>query len=337
MFGSVVIEVALGLVFTFLLFSIVLTSLQEGIESVFKGRAKFLERAIGELLDQNTDTRGDNVRAFFEHPLVFPLFFGSFDQAKGRFRSNLPSYIPGASFAKAAEDLGRSGAINSEQLRRVVDLADSLSAGGATTVQHQLEAWYDSAMERLTGQYKRNTHAWVFAIGLAAAVIGNVSAVRIGDALARNQQMRQDVGAAAGAIANQQGVQSLIAKRIQDEATAAGLPIGWDFKSGDPAAENFTGKDTSWYVAHVFGWLITALAGLLGAPFWFDMLQRIVQLRGAIKPAADAPPTAPATAAGTATDLRAPTAASPAGGQRFGDELPRWRDGFESQFGEIAP
>jgi hypothetical protein len=28
------------------------------------------------------------------------------------------------------------------------------------------------------------------------------------------------------------------------------------------------------------GWLVTARAGMLGAPFWFDLLQKITNLRG---------------------------------------------------------
>jgi hypothetical protein len=28
------------------------------------------------------------------------------------------------------------------------------------------------------------------------------------------------------------------------------------------------------------GWLVTAAAALFGAPFWFDLLQRLVNLRG---------------------------------------------------------
>ena len=31
----------------------------------------------------------------------------------------------------------------------------------------------------------------------------------------------------------------------------------------------------------VVGWLITALATLFGAPFWFDALQQFVRLKGA--------------------------------------------------------
>jgi hypothetical protein len=30
----------------------------------------------------------------------------------------------------------------------------------------------------------------------------------------------------------------------------------------------------------VLGWVITALATLFGAPFWFDTLQQIIRLKG---------------------------------------------------------
>lgn len=42
--------------------------------------------------------------------------------------------------------------------------------------------------------------------------------------------------------------------------------------------------DRGWNWSHLltalFGWLITALAASLGAPFWFETLQRFVNIRG---------------------------------------------------------
>jgi hypothetical protein len=59
---------------------------------------------------------------------------------------------------------------------------------------------------------------------------------------------------------------------------AAGLPIGW---SGSAAPSLFAGK---WAWANALlvplGWLVTALACTLGAPFWFDALGKLVRLRG---------------------------------------------------------
>ena len=38
--------------------------------------------------------------------------------------------------------------------------------------------------------------------------------------------------------------------------------------------------DCSHKYINILGWLITALAVSLGAPFWFDLLNRLVKLRG---------------------------------------------------------
>ena len=53
-----------------------------------------------------------------------------------------------------------------------------------------------------------------------------------------------------------------------------GLPFGWDKE----AVQYMNGLN--WIYAAA-GLIITALATLFGAPFWFDTLQRFVQLRGA--------------------------------------------------------
>src|SRR5262249_26918130 len=34
---------------------------------------------------------------------------------------------------------------------------------------------------------------------------------------------------------------------------------------------------------HVWGWLLTAIAGSLGAPFWFDILNKVINLRSSGK------------------------------------------------------
>ena len=40
-------------------------------------------------------------------------------------------------------------------------------------------------------------------------------------------------------------------------------------------------QDSGGWVLKVIGWLITGLAVALGAPFWFDLLNKLVNLRGA--------------------------------------------------------
>jgi hypothetical protein len=49
------------------------------------------------------------------------------------------------------------------------------------------------------------------------------------------------------------------------------LPIGW---TSFPPVLNAD------FLLQVAGWLMTASTTLFGAPFWFDLLQRAVQMRG---------------------------------------------------------
>lgn len=299
MFGSVVLEVAGGLVLTFLLFSIILTSLQEGIEAFLKGRAKYLEQAIGELLDQqNTETRKNNLAAFFNHPLIFPLFSGAYQPAS----HNLPSYIHKTNFATAVQDLVANKTITSTQLTAAMDIANKVTGGVATDVQKWLEDWYDSAMERVSGRYQRNTRLWLFGIGLAAAIGGNINTIDIATALSTSQQLRENMAALAPEIQQNLviGDNSKICKKddkkcessspaaemLKKELTDVKLPVGWHEAPVfcNPLCTKGCAISTA---QHFSGWLITALAGLLGAPFWFDLLNKFMNFRSSIKPDED--------------------------------------------------
>ena len=90
MLGSEVLEVGIGLVLLFLFVSLICTAVQEGIEALFKMRAKDLERGIGGML---SDKDGTSLEAFYNHPLIFSLFGGDYKKAG----HNLPSYIPATS------------------------------------------------------------------------------------------------------------------------------------------------------------------------------------------------------------------------------------------------
>src|SRR5215471_1260460 len=110
MFNSGVLDVAVGLIFIYLVLSLVCSSISEIIEAKLKIRAVGLERGIRELLGNKDDVR--MVKKFYDHPLIFSLFPGSYDPGKVDAKtkryarnSNLPSYIPSRNFALALMDL----------------------------------------------------------------------------------------------------------------------------------------------------------------------------------------------------------------------------------------
>lgn len=68
-----------------------------------------------------------------------------------------------------------------------------------------------------------------------------------------------------------------------------GLPIGWPER--DFAKTNDQSPIVYWWSTvtdaapdRALGWLLTALAASLGAPFWFDLLNKIIVVRSTVKP-----------------------------------------------------
>jgi hypothetical protein len=60
--------------------------------------------------------------------------------------------------------------------------------------------------------------------------------------------------------------------------TTSGLlgKIGWVIAAFFMNLVHFT-----WLFPKLLGWLLTALAISLGAPFWFDLLKKVINIRGA--------------------------------------------------------
>src|SRR5215217_1777569 len=109
MFGSVILDVAIGLIFVYLILSLIASAIQELIQSVLKTRSAQLEKGIRELLH---DPGGIGLaKSLYQHPLIAGLYKGVYDPTSNQFlrRYHLPSYIPARSFAVALLDLVARG------------------------------------------------------------------------------------------------------------------------------------------------------------------------------------------------------------------------------------
>ena len=90
MYLDAILEVAIGLVFTWLVLSIATMQVQEWISSWRQLRAQFLEESIKNML------QGENlVEEFYKHPMIVSL------SSPGR----KPSYIPAERFAQTLEEV----------------------------------------------------------------------------------------------------------------------------------------------------------------------------------------------------------------------------------------
>ena len=175
--------------------------------------------------------------------------------------------------------------MQSEPVQRVLLTAIDAAQGDLNRAQAHLEAWFDSAMDRVSGAYKRATQLVIFLIGLGVAVVLNVDTISIVDFLYSNDAARAAVVAHAERLATDPADTQLSESDVRGLVTlgeSVGLPLGWTWQEW----ENKTAEDTwltSWATA-LLGWLLTAFAATLGAPFWFDVLNKVMVIRSTVKP-----------------------------------------------------
>ena len=178
-----------------------------------------------------------------------------------------------------------------------------VAASDVDTLKAHVEDWYNSAMDRVSGWYKYHTQTMLFFIGLVLALALNADTIRIVQQLSKNPTLRESIIAAAQSAASAQSKtnqgngsdQANIPNQLTDLSTKIngveelGIPLGWP----PPAAITNLGLlRRVWQSARpilerpstYLGWLLTAIAVSLGAPFWFDMLNKIMIVRSTVKP-----------------------------------------------------
>ena len=138
-------------------------------------------------------------------------------------------------------------------------------------------------MDRVSGWYRRWSQVVTCLIAVAVAVGLNVDAIRITERLAEEPAVRQSVVTQAQAAV--EGPEEAAAGQANQTGESTPLEAGEEAESayGKLDALNLSilwGQgNQSVNLMTVAGWLITALAISLGAPFWFDALGKLAHLK----------------------------------------------------------
>jgi len=341
------LDIAIGLSFVYLLLSLICSSVNEGLESLLRNRANDLEAGIRNLLSDkpgswwasflpwvNSIENKSITREFYRHPLIRNLF-----QSEVR----LPTYVPARNFALALMDMAAKDgvllrgateppatpapapgalvfvdAVNGtplpDSLKNSITALVTAANGDAQQARVNIENWFNSSMDRVSGWYKSRTQKILFCIGVVATVAVNADSIAIFRNLSHSKNLQAVVGAAekvgGQGLPSGQDPQAQI-RNAMDQLTGLDVGIGWaseaeqsgklDLAKLPPSLDG--GACTkekgpcehavkwSFYLLylHFVGWLITASAISLGAPFWFDTLNRFIVVRSTVKPKEKSP------------------------------------------------
>ncbi len=357
-FGSGILDVAIGLALVYLAMSIMASAASEAINSALRFRAQGMEQFIRslfmrpEVAEQYTFGIVRNVLArfgaynpvanaaeryvdhFYQKTLIAPTLEGKnrpayiaardfslavFDTvfrvpSPGAEKAHLLTTDPVTPFnpdADTSAQIAWSGADLNAWREVILKLPDhaplkpvmlsllNRADNDLTRFRVDLEGWFDSSMERVGGWYKRRTQIILLTLGIMIALLFNIDTIAIANRLLQNPALRSAIAEQAAAQADQfkaiQAQQQIIANSAaQFNATQAllaslNIPLGWtedtlhDFYA-QPGVLKGGLIVFGLAVQKLLGILITGFAVSQGAPFWFDLLNKLTNVRSAGRP-----------------------------------------------------
>ena len=158
---------------------------------------------------------------------------------------------------------------------------------------------FEEINDRLVGWYKRKIGLFLFVVGLLLSFRMNVDTFEIVQTLADNPDKRIELVQLAIAKAQADSlatVKGLNKEKLDAEYNStktsidkAGTLLGTGWKNmpekGLINKVCYVWKESNPFTTKFWGFIITAFALSMGAKFWFDLLKRLVSLRGAgLKP-----------------------------------------------------
>lgn len=305
------LDVALGLAFIFFLFSVLVSTTSEMILSWSNARGKMLWKALAHLIPDAGHGKGaEPLKDFVRHPLMTSMHRHT--AADDGVAKHFPSYLSSGQFGQVLMDILETKGTEAqaetrwEQIRSGItqlpaDIRGALQALSRDAERNLLPGqepmsvfqflagqWFDAMMNRSTGWYKRLTQIWNFGLGIGLAVACNLNVIAITRALSTNDELRTAFVQRAEASVQAQsdlmvkmGVAESAGARAEfDKAVAelsdAGFPVGWN----KTTAQAWAAHPFSTFFESLLGWLMAGAAAALGAQFWFDLMKKIINMRG---------------------------------------------------------
>jgi hypothetical protein len=281
------IDVLLALVFIYASGAVFCSLLLEMFAAWARARAKLLQEALVSILGEQ------DAQKVYAHPLVSAMF---------ERHDRPPSYLPATVFARSLLDGLRAPSewmepISADKvvegIKRIthMPLRDNLaslyaaSGGDLAKLEKGISEWFDLVMERMTGWYRRKTQLPLLCIAFVTVVAFNLDTFHMVRTLWTNSAFREPLVEEAVAAATTE-VHEIMSEKARGtlerlekaRGTLERLPFGWT-EANNPAGDRNAVTEIRNWLVRLAGWMASTLAISLGAPFWFDVLRKVVDIR----------------------------------------------------------
>jgi hypothetical protein len=293
-----------------LLASLIVTVLTQFVTSVWNGRGRHLLHGIADLLrqvdpDMDRPIAEKISAAVLTHPLIRAV--GSrYGDVIGRGEltkillelaaGNGPQKLEGGAQARLLKALQDNGIDDpAAAIRKVTDLlldletghpelptslrqSMALLEGARSTFVAKVNAWFDQTMERVSDRFTFTTRGVTFAMGLLLAVVVQLDTPLLVNRLATDPQLRASMVQQAVAVDQQQHEFDKIPSEERRQmfnmlASADLVSVPASFAEWKA---NWSGNRLH---PNVLGVLLSAILLSFGAPFWYNALKNVLQLR----------------------------------------------------------
>lgn len=304
------LNIAIGLIIAYLVCSLVSSQVQELIATVLEWRAEHLKHGITHLFGEKSPN-DPLVSKFYNNPLIQGLNHKS----RNKSSSKGPSYISASTFSTAFIDIIKTGKEipktlddlindieNNQELphslkRSLLSLSQKAKSQVDDTSKElnqmnvEVENWFNSSMERLSGVYKRNSKPVALMIALVITIVGNVDTIYLIDSLSQDKALQVTIDQVANQVVSSNSCLRISQDEInkadclsgiksdvnQTFASLSSLPFGWDLSH--PWQKQLNPFTLGNVMKIIVGWFITVIAISLGAQFWFDLLGDVLHIR----------------------------------------------------------
>jgi len=292
---TALVDVAVGLILVYVGVSIFVSIISEFLSNLVSLRGRQLRASLTELFNKSG----------LQSSGAFKPLLDALNKAESYVDPHVLAQIviavvkdpkdPASGAPIAANLLARVDTLPDSQLKTALSTIARSTGASADKIVQEVSDTIDRSLKVLGERYKKYMSRITLGLGLAVAVVVNIDTVSLVSTLYRDKELRDEIVKTADEYVNKATPELVetcpklpkdelatrpecnavlaLGDAIEDRSGSIGkLPFGWS-----------NGFDWSTVTcSRLLGWLLTGFAASLGAPFWFDLLNRVSNVRRVI-------------------------------------------------------